>query len=344
MTRLDDYRCALRVGNAEIPDDELVRALETRGSDFASFIVDHGLGPLWHARAERAEFRTSRLAAEALFTAQAHALGEIDSVLGGAGVTYVVFKGAANRLLLYENPAVRACHDIDLLVNPDDRVRAAGMLIEAGFEAAPEPRSISRELVLSRGGITIDLHWGLLREGRLRVDPVPEMIDRRRRVKDVWMLGNEDAVFTLLVHPAFAKHLAGWETGLHRILDIALWLRTQPVDWQAVCGRLRDQGVQSAAWATLRWLSLLTAPESPGELDVMLSDLRPGRFRRAWIDRWLEDDLSARLAHAHWARLLGFSLFLHDRPRDAIRAFAGNRRARRRQADDLAAFGELLGQ
>ena len=95
MTRLDDYRCALRVGNAEIPDDELVRALESRGSDFASFIVDHGLGPLWHARTERAEFRASRMAAEALFTAQAHALGEIDTVLGGAGVSYVAFKGAA---------------------------------------------------------------------------------------------------------------------------------------------------------------------------------------------------------------------------------------------------------
>ena len=147
-------------------------------------------------------------------------------------------------------------------------------------------------------------------------------------------------MFTLLVHPAFAKHLAGWETGLHRILDIALWLRRQPFDWPAVRGRLRGQGVQGAAWATLRWLSLLTAPESPGELNVMLADVRPGRLRRAWIDRWLKNDLSARTAHAHWARLLGFSLFLHDRPGDVVRAFAGNRQAKRRQARDMAAFGE----
>ena len=190
MTRLDDYRCALRVGNTGESGDELARTLETRGSDFSSFIIDHGLGPLWHERTERAEFRASRLAAEALYGVQEHALAEIDMLLGEAGVDYVVFKGAANRLVLYENPALRACHDIDLLVRAEDRVRAAGVLIKAGFEASPESPSISRELVLSRGGVTIDLHWGLLREGRLRRDTVPEMLERLRRVQDVWMLEN----------------------------------------------------------------------------------------------------------------------------------------------------------
>jgi hypothetical protein len=170
------------------------------------------------------------------------------------------------------------------------------------------------------------------------------MLDRRRRVQDLWMLESEDAVFTLLVHPAFAKHLAAWEMGLHRVLDISLWFRTQPFDWPVVCRRLRDQGMRSAAWATLRWLSLLTAPVLLGGLDAMLTDLRPGRLRRTWVDHWLKDNLSERTARARWARLLGFSLFLHDTPGDALRAFTGNRLAKRRQADDLAAFGELLGQ
>lgn len=344
MTRLDNYRCALRVGNTEVSDDELAHELETGGSDFALFIVDHGLGPLWHARTGTKSLYESRLAAEALYAVQEHALGEIDTLLGEAGVDYVVFKGAANRLILYEYPAVRACHDLDLLVRAEDRVRAASVLMHAGFEASPEPRSISRELVLSRGGVTVDLHWGLLREGRLRGDPVPEMLDRRRRVQDVWMLRNEDAVFTLLVHPAFAKHLAGWEMGLHRVLDIVLWLRTQSSDWPTVHERLGECGVRTAAWATLRWVALLFAAHLPGELDGMLSDLRPGYLRRMWIDRWLKSNVSERTSGTHWARLLGFSLFLHDTPGDVIRALAGNRRAKRRQADDLAAFGELFDQ
>jgi hypothetical protein len=158
------------------------------------------------------------------------------------------------------------------------------------------------------------------------------------------MLENEDTVFTLLVHPAFAKHLAGWGMGLHRVLDIGVWLRMQSFDWSLVRGRLRDQGVQGAAWATLRWLNLLTAPESTEGLDAMLSDLQPGRLRRIWIDRWLHGNLSERTSGAHWARLLGFSLFLHDTLGDAARALAGRFRARRRQAKDLAAFEGLIGE
>lgn len=344
MRRLDDYHSALRASLSEVSDAELVRILEGGGSRFVSFVIDHGLGPLWHTRTGQAELRRSRLSAEALYAAQESVLGEIDRLLGEAGIDHVVFKGAANRLILYENPAVRACHDLDLLVRAEDRVRAAGALLEAGFEAVPEPRSISREVVLSRGGVNIDLHWGLLREGRLRRDPTPQMLDRRRRVQNSWMLDNNDALFTMLVHPAFAKHLAGWEMGLHRVLDIIIWLRTRSFDWPVVRGRLREQGVQGAAWATLRWVKLLTAPRSPGELDVMLSDLQPGRLRSMWINRWLHGNLPERTAGAHWARIMGFSLFLHDMPSDAVRAFAGRYRARRRQGDDLAAFRELLGE
>jgi hypothetical protein len=344
MTRLDDYRRALRASFAELPDDELVSALQAGGPEFGSFIVDHGLGPLWHVRTAEKLFHESRLAAEALYAAQEHALEEIDALLGKAGIDYAVFKGAANRLILYGKPAIRACHDVDLLVRADDRVRAARALASVGYKASPEARSISRELVLSRGGVILDLHWALLREGRLRSNPVEEMIARRRRLYDLWTLSPEDALFTMLVHPAFAKHLAGWQMGLHRVADIAAWLRTQAFDWPAVRARLGANGISTAAWATLRWVALLTEPNSPQGLDKMLADLQPGRLRSAWIDRWLQGNLSERTAQTHWLRLLGFSPFLHDRPQDAVRALRGRRLAKRRQADDLAAFGQLLSQ
>ena len=60
MTRLDDYRSALRAGFAEVTDQALERTLDGRGEDFVAFIVDHGLGPLWHVRTGRAGFRESR--------------------------------------------------------------------------------------------------------------------------------------------------------------------------------------------------------------------------------------------------------------------------------------------
>jgi hypothetical protein len=344
MTRLDDYRSALLATYPDLSDAELVQALDAGGPGFASFIVDHGLGPLWHERTERDEFRESRLLAEALYAAQEHALGEIDVVLNDAGVAYAVIKGAASRLLLHENPAIRACHDIDLLVHPEDRVRTATALVEAGFTAVSDALNISHELLLSRGIVDIDLHWGLLRAGRLRRDCVADMLSRRRREYNTWMLDAEDAFFVLLVHPAFAKHLAGWNMGLHRVADIVSWLLTRSFDWHTVRDRLEQNGVQTAAWTTLRWVELLTAPNALPGPDTMLSDLRPGRWRRSWLDRWLRNDYSERTSAAHWARLLGFSVFLHDTPNDSLRAFVGRYRARRRSATDLAAFRELFDQ
>jgi len=341
MTHLDDYRSALLAAFPEISDATLGSALEKGGSDFVSFVIDHGLGPLWHERTGRDEFHECRLSAEALYLAQEHALNELGAVLDSAGVKFVIFKGAANRLLLNENPAVRACHDIDLLVRPEDRVQTASALVDAGFIASLAAHRISVEMLLSLDVVDIDLHWQLLREGRLRHDITADMLSRRRRENEIWMLNAEDALFVLLVHPAFAKHLAGWDMGLHRVVDIVAWLRTQSFDWPVVRDRLEQNGVRTAAWATLRWVEMLTHPYTPAGLDTMISELRPGRLRREWLDWWLRNDLSARLSAVHWSRLLGLSLFLHDTAADAARAVAGRQRARRRRAADLAAFRDL---
>jgi hypothetical protein len=342
MTRLDDYRSALRVVNSEIPEAELNEAVDAGGPPFASFIVDHGLGPLWHARTGRNEFRESRLAAEALYLVQEQVLAEIDALLQNAGIEFAVFKGTANRRLLYENPALRACYDIDLLVHSDDRVKAATALVDAGFVAAPDEQIIGHELGLSRGAVTIDLHWGLLREGRLSADCAEGMLGRRRRVNGMWMLGAEDALFVLLVHPAFAKHLAGWEMGLHRVADILHWLETQDFDEPNLAALLEHNGVRTAAWATLRWVELLFGTSWTGGIELLLAKARPAWLRCAWLERWLRHDLSERMAPAHWPRLVALSPLLHDTPKDVVRALLGRHRAHRRRHTDLAAFQELL--
>ena len=340
MSRLDNYRSALL---AAFPDAGLASVLEKSGSDFVSFVIGHGLGPLWHERTGRDEFRDCRLAAEALYLVQEHSLKEIDRVLEEAEIEYAVIKGGASRLLLYDNPAIRTCYDLDLLVRAEDRWRSAAALVAAGYEAKPDETTIAHELVLSKGAVDVDLHWGLLREGRLRDDCASGMLEHRHRSNNVWMLSAEDALFVLLVHPAFAKHLAGWAMGLHRVADIVAWLRTQSFDWQEVCIRLRQNGVKTAAWATLRWIEVLAHPNVLPGIDAMMSEIRPGRLRRAWLDCWLRSNLSERMSNAHWARLLGFSLFLHDTPGDAMRALAGRNRAHQRREADFEAFRQLLG-
>ena len=344
MSRLDDYRTALLVASPGISGDELGALLDAAGPQFPQFIIAHGLGPLWHERTGREAFHSSRMQAEALFAMQEKALADIDATFTGAGIDYVVLKGAANRLPLYDNPAVRACFDIDLLVRPEDRLKAATALVDAGFEALPKTNNISIELLLTRGKIDVDLHWRLLRDGRLRNEDINGMLERRCNVEGHWMLNADDALFLLLVHPAFAKHLSSWELGLHRVADILRWLQTQQADWKTVRARLEDNDVRTAAWATLRWLQLLTHPNTPSLAISMLEDLEPGNIRRRWLNRWLVHDLSERAAGLHKARLLGFSLTLHDNFKGAWRALAGRYRAHRRRHADVAAFGELPGQ
>ena len=344
MSRLDDYRAALLAAIPGVASDELAAVLEYAGPQFSRLVIDHGLGPLWHDCTARGEFAASRRQAEALYMAQAQALNEIDNILKKADIKYAVIKGAANRLLLYDTPAIRACHDLDILIQPADRVNAAEALVAAGFTAIPERDGISRVLVLCRGPINIDLHWGLLREGRLRFDPTIEMLGRREQAERVSVLNSDDTLFLLLVHPAFAKHLSSWSMGLHRVADIIRWLHSQETDWQAVSALLQATGVRTAAWATLRWVQMLAGDHAPKVLDDMLADTCPGPLRRRWLERWLRRDLSLRLEGKNWARLLGFSMFLQDRPGDALRALRGRYRAHRRQAADLAAFAALTGQ
>ena len=341
MTRLDNYRSALLVAFPETGDAGLAAVLDAAGPEFAAFIIDQGLGPLWHARTGRDEFHDSRLAAEALYLAQQHALIEIDAALEAAGIEYALFKGAASRQLLYENPALRACFDLDLLVRADDRLAAANALVRAGFSASLDASNISRELVLSRGRVDVDLHWGLLREGRLRVDVIPDILTERERTSGTWMLSPEDAFFVFLVHPAFAKHLSGLEMGLHRVADIIRWLDTQKFDWPKVKAKLKQNGVQTAAWATLRWAEILAHPRVLPGVESLQSDLRAGRLRNAWLNWWLLKDLSTATSQMHWARLLGFSSLLHDTPSDALRAVTGRYRAHKRIGADLEVFREL---
>ena len=198
------------------------------------------------------------------------------------------------------------------------------------------------QLVLARSDANVDLHWGLLREGRLGTEPTEGMLARRRRLHDMWMQSPEDTLFTLLVHPAFGKHLAGWNMGLHRVADLLECLRGQQFDWHRVRTLLEENGVRAAAWATLRWVDLLAGRYAPAMLPKMLADLEPGRLRRTWLDYWLQNDLPGRTSNARWTRLLGFTLFLHDAPGDVLRAARGRRTASLRSKADLDAFADLL--
>jgi len=333
--RLTSYRAALEVADRNVPDQELISALQDGGTDFQRLIIESGLGPFWHNSTRTSGFHAIRMAAEAQYMAQSRALQELAFSLDAAGIDYAVIKGAANREHLYPNPALRQCADLDVLVRFDERLRATQALMEIGFDPAPDPRSIGREIILSRGTVDVDLHWGLLRDGRLRENLEDEMLKRRISNGKFSTLSPEDSYFLLLVHPAFTKHISSRIMGLHRVLDIAEWHRRVPTDRKAVLSLCERTGSVTAAWAVLRWVELLTG--EPCWIDTP----QVGSLRRAYLDFWLRNDLSGLLESAHPIRLVLLTAFFHETASDALRAFFGRMGNLRESRADIAPFVRL---
>ncbi len=152
---------------------------------------------------------------------------------------------------------------------------------------------------------------------------------------------DDDALFLMLAHSAISKHVSTSGMGLHRVADIALWWQRREVRWPTVRQRLNESGLQAAAWTVLTWVDMLSPDAFRPMLAAPIDSLRPGRLRASYLRAWLDHDLSARLTRHHAGRLLGFSMFLHDRPSDGWRAFRGRRRSQTSQQHDAEVFEGL---
>lgn len=344
MTRFAAPRAALLPAFHDTPAADLSRTLTEGGAALETLILRQQLGPLWHERTRAPAFAASHVNAAMVYLRQAAAQREIDDVLTKSGIPYAVIKGAAIRERLFDDPSVRVCCDIDVLVAPDHRTAAARALVGAGYGLQVDPSLASHEVVLNKDKVAIDLHWELLRPGRTPGSMAGEMLARRRRDGDRWILSDEDTLFVLLVHPAFSKHMSTTQMGLHRIADIVTWLQRNHVDWPSLQRQLDACGLKTAAWTMLSLVKLLAPAGFAPRLDEPLESLRPDRVRAAYLLTWLKKDLSARFTHLHLARLLGFSVFLHDQPAGAWRALRGWQRSRISREKDAGVFADLTRQ
>jgi len=341
MPRFAALRAALLPSSRLADAGQLRQTLAQGGAALEAAILRHQLGPLWHARTRTEAFAKGRTHAAMLYMQQVAAQRQIDAVLSSANIAYAIFKGAGTRDLIYDDPSLRVCYDIDVLVSPDTRAAAARALLAAGFRLYVDPSVASHEVVLSRDTVAIDLHWDLLRPGRVPPASTAALLTRRHRQADWWTLSDTDALFVMLVHPAFSKHLSTSQMGLHRVADVALWLQQRHVDWPALIAQLEAAGLKTAAWTMLTLVCLLSPSEFDPSITRALRALRPGAIRTAYLTAWLNLDLSARFKHLHAARLFGLSMMLHDHPSGAWRAFRGWQRSRHTRDTDALVFEGL---
>lgn len=258
-----------------------------------------------------------RLAVVGTTLRQEQVLAEASAQLDEAGVDHVVFKGALLRHILYSEPHLRPCMDVDLLVSHRALPNAILALKQRGFAVQRPVQRGGHELILTRQRVHIDLHSAPIRRCRMRRDVTEDLLARRVRHGPLWSPSDSDNTALTLVHPAITEYVTG---RLVRAVDLDRWLRSRSIDWDRVLGRLSEMGLRTAAWAMLRWTCWLF--HTPLSVAVR-SELEPPSWHAWYFEQWLALDPAKVYAHHPWMARGGFSLALHDGIRDAGRAASG---------------------
>lgn len=158
-------------GTGNVPTTQLLRSI--RRHRLSTLLAPHAgaLGlPGEAADALRKDGRRQRLAALRLAALTA----QVNDTLASAGIRVMFLKGVALAMLTTGDLTARGAGDIDVLVHPDDSLRAVHALAAAGWARrsncpAPAPtagnprwrywRWATYEMQLTGFGATVDLHW-----------------------------------------------------------------------------------------------------------------------------------------------------------------------------------------
>ncbi len=314
----------------EAPPDRLFRYLERHRIDQLWYraVLDLGWRQRLPAELDDA-LRQARRMTAATVLLQLEAARHAAAALSGAGVRHVFWKGIQLGEELYGDAVLRPAADVDVLIDGVDRERALAALLAAGFSPDPEEGQPSYQLTLAGHGAALDLHWHPVQPERCRESLTAAILASRRRCAGRWVPGAAATLVAMLLQPAVTDHVTAC---LIHAVDVDRWLRRhspdaapgaagdRPLDWDRALDLLSRSGLKTAAWAMLEHTRRLFATPVPPSFEQSLA---PGPIRRRYLRSWLERD-PARLRQRHplWVRG-GFSLFLQDRPGDALRALCG---------------------
>ncbi|KAA1188933.1 nucleotidyltransferase family protein [Pseudohalioglobus sediminis] len=332
--------------------EELVAGLGPGAqTPFTDFLLQQGMGPLWDKLLEtqqagevfstedRQRLHHSRLQATGDYLLQHHNLKAVRSALDAAGVEHITFKGCHTREAYYPEPALRPAVDLDILVPPEEKLKAIRTLQGEGYHFHGKPENISHECDLVKGKIAIDLHWDILRPGRTRVPMADELINDKVDYRSHWGPSPAGTLLLILVHPVFNKYCNGPRSSLVRLVDTLQLLERYPNCLEEAIQLLHRAGLVTAGWITANWLQQLTGHE---QADHMAALLQPGYVRRHYLEWWLRTDLSSRWQESAAIIHLGFTLPAHDNLQDALRATQTAREARKHGKATLKALEQAL--
>jgi len=334
--------------HGEIPKEILLLSTADK-EKLVAFIIGNGLGPLWHKLLKKnnvatlfseeqvKRFEEVAMVVVAQYLMQKFILGMVVNIFEKELITYAIFKGAHLREILYREPAVRSAADIDILVHPFNIEKAAKVLVDAGFRLEVKQQNISHEITLYFNRVAIDLHWHILRPGRLRMSLTDEFLAKRYDYTSHIGFDSETTLFIMLVHPVFTKYSTTSLASLVRFVDLHEWIKQRSIDWSSLLLLLQKYGVCTAAWVTATYLQEVTGKTLP---DSFLQKIKPSLLKRWYLKNWIITDRASKFLSKPFLIQLGLTLPAHDTIADAIRfitILAGERRQAGSRTKELLA-------
>jgi hypothetical protein len=315
-------------GGTEPDSGDLIRKISAIGSEqFFCFVTANRLAPLWFDYLTGTgmtdqipspileNLKRQKLNEIAVHLMQKRVLDQVHQIFEAENIPYLVFKGAALRYSIYDDPAHRPSADIDILINPSDKESAVACLAKAGFDYYCDEQNISHEVTLTRHSVAIDLHWAILRPGRTRTDIAQYLFANRIRLQHCWALNHQASLFVMLVHPVFTKHLNSPFSLLIHLVDLHKLIQCGEYNWDLLVDKLGETGTRTAAWSSLYWLEKNTGTSAPR--DVM-DRLQPRYAKEQILRTWINRRYPERLTNFQRQILRAFSLVMHDSISDAL--------------------------
>lgn len=197
------------------------------------------------------------------------------------GIGAMPHKGPALAQFLYDDVTARQFSDLDILVRPNDAVRAKAALAALGYvpgitltpreEHAYLDSGYEYSFNSAHGDHLLELQWRILPRFYAVDFDVEDLFQRAAEVclggRSLPMLCAEDLLVVLCVHAA--KHV--WMQ-LSWLCDIARLAKTQQLDWDSVRKRAEHLGIERIVALNLLLARTLLAAEPPSSVQPLLDD------------------------------------------------------------------------
>jgi hypothetical protein len=241
----------------------------------------------------------------------------VGRILAEEGVPFVLLKGGAYLIDLYDDPGERMMTDIDLLVRRADLGRLARRFASSGYEAVFADEEFRRFEVAAPNpnGCHFEFHWWLGLPLRVRISQeevwsrsVPAVLEGVSCLR----LAPEDALLYHVAHQA--DHYFG--PSLKWTIDLRQMLRVWKPDPAGLLRRAADWRLRIALDLGLRHLDKLFPGVSP---DALRDGAGVGALRGRLLRPFLASDPVQLFAPSPgWVSRYALRCLLIDRPMDAL--------------------------